>query len=63
MPPNPEEHGPFTEAVSQTPLTAPALALLGMLTEKFGLPTDRKPKTIGEAYNMLQRIGKGLFGD
>ena len=62
VPPNPESNGPFTEAVSQTPLTAPALALLGMLTEKFGLPTDKKPKTIGEAYEMLQRLGKGLFG-
>ncbi len=62
VPPNPESTGPFNEAVSQTPLTPPALALLGMLTEKFGLPTDIKPKTIGEAYEMLQRLGKGLFG-
>lgn len=63
VPPNPEAHGPFSEAVSQTQLTAPALALLGMLTEKFGLPTDKKPKTIGEAFDILQRLGKGLFGE
>jgi hypothetical protein len=33
-----------------------------MLKEKFGLPTDKKPTTIGEAYEMLQRLGVGLFG-
>ena len=63
VPPNPEAFGPFTEAVASMPLTAPALSLLGMLTEKFGLPTDKKPATIGEAYEMLQRLGKGLFGE
>ncbi len=63
VPPNPDEYGPFTEAVSGTPLTPPALALLGMLTEKFGLPIDKKPTTVGEAYDTLQRLGKGLFGE
>ena len=62
VPPNPEATGPFTESVSGMPLTPPALSLLGMLTEKFGLPTDKKPTTIGEAYEMLQRLGTGLFG-
>lgn len=62
VPPNPEADGPFAVAVSDMPLTAPALSLLGMLTEKFGLPTDTKPETIGEAYVMLQKLGKGLFG-
>lgn len=62
VPPNPESFGPFTESVANMPLTPPALALLGMLTEKFGLPTDKKPATIGEAYEMLQRLGIGLFG-
>lgn len=62
VPPNPEAQGPFSESVSRIPLTPPALSLLGMLTEKFGLPTDKKPTTIGEAYEMLQRLGAGLFG-
>ncbi|MBV6478265.1 MAG: Phospholipase C 1 [Ignavibacteria bacterium] len=62
VPPNPESHGPFSPEVSKIPLTPPALALLGMLTEKFGLPSDKKPTTFGEAYEILQRIGKGLFG-
>ncbi|HMQ69779.1 MAG TPA: alkaline phosphatase family protein [Ignavibacteria bacterium] len=63
VPPNPEAHGPFPAEVYSMPLTAPALALLGMLTEKFGISTDKKPKTIGEAYEMLERLGKGLFGE
>ncbi len=63
VPPNPEAFGPFTESVASMPLTPPALSLLGMLTEKFGLPTDKKPATIGEAYETLQRLGKGLFGE
>ncbi|HRB01644.1 MAG TPA: alkaline phosphatase family protein [Ignavibacteria bacterium] len=62
IPPNPEAKGPFSKAVSQISLTPPALSLLGMLTEKFGLPEDVKPKTFGEAYEILQKLGKGLFG-
>lgn len=62
VPPNPEANGPFTKTVAQTPLTPPGLALMGLLTEKFGLPSDKKPQTFGEAYEMLQRVGKGLFG-
>lgn len=63
VPPNPEANGPFSPEVSKMPLTPPALALLGMLTQKFGLPIDKKPTTFGEAYEVLQRLGKGLFGD
>lgn len=63
VPPNPEATGPFSPAVSQMPLTPPALALLGMLAEKFGVTNEPKPKTIGEAYDILQRLGKGLFGE
>ena len=62
VPPNPDGHGPFSPAQAKTPLTPPALSLLGLLAAKFGLPTDPKPKTFGEAYEMLQRYGKGLFG-
>jgi hypothetical protein len=35
---------------------------MGMLSAKFGLPAEPKPKNFGEAYEMLQRLGKGLFG-
>jgi phospholipase C len=62
VPPNPEARGPFSVAVARTPLTPPALSLMGMLSAKFGLPTEPKPRTFGEAYEMLQRLGRGLFG-
>jgi phospholipase C len=62
VPPNPEARGPFTHAVSAMPLTPPARALMGMLVKKFGLPTDNLPQTFGEAYEALERLGRGLFG-
>jgi phospholipase C len=62
VPPNPEARGPFTAAQARIPLTPPALSLLGMLAAKFGLPSEPRPTTFGEAYEMLERYGKGLFG-
>ncbi|HMQ69318.1 MAG TPA: hypothetical protein PKC58_10060 [Ignavibacteria bacterium] len=54
VPPNPEATGPFSPSVSQMPLTPPALALHGMLAEKFSVKDELKPKTIGEANDILQ---------
>jgi phospholipase C len=62
VPPNPEARGPFNGAAAATPLTPPALSLMGMLVAKFGLPPEARPRTFGQAYEMLQRLGKGLFG-
>ncbi len=62
VPPNPEARGPFSPSVARTPLTPPALSLMGMLAAKFGLPAEPRPKTFGEAYEALERLGKGLFG-
>jgi phospholipase C len=62
VPPNPEARGPFTGAAARAPLTPPALSLVGMLAEKFHLPPEEEPKTFDEAYELLQRLGKGLFG-
>ncbi len=61
VPPNPEARGPFTGAAARTPLTPPAKSLMGMLVQKYGLPTDKEPETFGEAYEQLQRLGRGLF--
>jgi hypothetical protein len=61
VPPNPEARRPFTPDQARTPLTPPALALMGMLTAYLGLPVDQAPTTFGAAYEMLQH-GKGLFG-
>jgi len=62
VPPNPEARGPFTPDQARTPLTAPALSLMGMLTAHLGLPAEQAPTTFGGAYEMLQRGGKDLFG-
>ena len=62
VPLNPDARGPFTPAQARTPLTPPALSLVGMLAAKQGLSVDQKPTTFGEAYELLQRAGKGLFG-
>lgn len=62
VPPNPDARGPLTPAQARTPLTPPALSLLGMLAAKRGMHTEQTPTTVGEAYELLQRAGKGLFG-
>jgi phospholipase C len=62
VPPNPEARGPFTPAEARMPLSPPALSLMGVLAAKAGLPPDERPETFGEAYDLLQRVGKGLFG-
>ena len=62
VPPNPEADGPFSPQAGNAPLSAPGRALMGLLVEKFGLPTDEEPKTYDEAWGLLQRLGKGLFG-
>ncbi|MFO0994694.1 MAG: alkaline phosphatase family protein [Hyphomicrobiales bacterium] len=62
VPPNPEATGPFTPQAGKAPLTPPGLALMGMLVEKFHLPKDQEPKTYDQAWKLLQRVGKGLFG-
>lgn len=62
VPPSRDAIGPFTAGEARLPLTAPAKAALGMLVKKFGLPTDAVPETFGQAYEALQRVGKGLFG-
>jgi phospholipase C len=61
VPPNPEADGPFSPAAGNAPLSPPGRALMGLLVEKFGLPTDEEPKTYDEAWGLLQRLGKGLF--
>jgi len=62
VPPNPEAEGPFSPQAGNAPLTPPGQALMGMLVEKFHLPKDQEPKTYDQAWVLLQRLGRGLFG-
>lgn len=62
VPRNPEAAGPFSPAAGNAPLTSPGAALMGTLMAKLGLPPDQEPKTYDEAWTLLQRWGRGLFG-
>ncbi|MGN7860314.1 alkaline phosphatase family protein [Microbacterium sp. 22303] len=62
-PPNPEAKPPHpAHAHAGKPLTPPAQGLLGLLLARYGLPEDQQPQTFIDAYNLLHKHGKGLFG-
>ncbi|WP_251443391.1 alkaline phosphatase family protein [Microbacterium sp. USTB-Y] len=63
LPPNPESKPPHpAHAHATKPLTPPAQGLLGLLLARYGLPEDKQPQTFLDAYNLLHKHGKGLFG-
>jgi phospholipase C len=62
-PPNPEAETPHPGDAHRTaPLSPPARGLLGMLIAKYGDGSEPDPQTYGEAYELLQKYGTGLFG-
>jgi phospholipase C len=61
VPDNPEAGGP-TSSTGSAPLTDPAVGLLGMLLSRYGRPGDPVPTTYGQAYELLERRGRELFG-
>lgn len=62
-PPNPEADAPHPGDAHRTaPLSPPARGLLGMLIAKYGDGSEPDPQTYGEAYELLQKYGTGLFG-
>lgn len=62
-PANPEEKPPHpAHKHKDKPLTPPAHGLLGLLLARYGLPDDEQPQTFEDAYNLLHKHGKGLFG-
>lgn len=63
LPPNPEAATPHPGSEHRTaPLSPPARGLLGMLVAKYGDGSEPEPQTYGEAYDLLQKHGTGLFG-
>ncbi len=62
LPSRASARGPFTPEEARQPLTPPALALMGMLTARLGLPAGEAPTTFGGAYELLQGRAKGMFG-
>jgi phospholipase C len=62
-PPNPEAQPPHPGDAHRTaPLSPPARGLLGLLIAKYGDGSEPEPETYGEAYELLQKYGIGLFG-
>ncbi|MEJ3404257.1 alkaline phosphatase family protein [Rathayibacter sp. YIM 133350] len=63
IPPNPEANAPHPGDAHRTkPLSPPARGLLGLLLAKYGRPDDTEPENFGDAYNLLNTYGVGLFG-
>ncbi|MET0813241.1 MAG: alkaline phosphatase family protein, partial [Microbacterium sp.] len=62
VPANPESSLPFDEGADDRPLSPPGVGLVGMLVAKYGTPGEPVPKTYREAYEAIDRLGKGLFG-
>ena len=49
------------DAHRTAPLSPPAKGLLGLLIAEYG-DGESEPTTYGEAYELLQEYGVGLFG-
>lgn len=60
-PPNPEDVPAPQEQHKHRPLSAPARGLLGLLLARYA-PDTPVPATYGDAFEVLVRHGKGLFG-
>ena len=62
VPANPEKGAPEPGSAERNrPLSPPGRGLLGMLLAKYARG-EREPQTYGEAYDLLQTYGNGLFG-
>ncbi|GAA2908521.1 phospholipase C [Microbacterium keratanolyticum] len=62
-PTNPQATPPHPAHAHKTkPLTPPAHGLLGLLLARFGMPDEEIPQTFGQAYDLLNTHGQGLFG-
>ncbi len=63
VPPNPESRGlPFAAGADDRPLSPPGVGLMALLVAKYGEEGEKEPKSYREAYEMVNRRGKGLFG-
>lgn len=62
VPPNPEDVPAPHEQHKHRPLSTPAQGLLGLLLARYE-PNAPVPKTYGDAYDVLVKHGKGLFGE
>ncbi|MGP3535814.1 alkaline phosphatase family protein [Microbacterium sp. RD1] len=63
-PANPEagKLKPYDDDADDRPLSPPGVGLMALLVAKYGEKGDKVPKTYREAYEMVNRRGKGIFG-
>ncbi|KQX07166.1 MULTISPECIES: alkaline phosphatase family protein [unclassified Leifsonia] len=61
-PPNPESTTHPAEKDRDHPLSPPGRGLVGLLIAKYGAPGEAEPQTYGDAFDLLQKYGAGLFG-
>ncbi|WP_210480882.1 alkaline phosphatase family protein [Naasia sp. SYSU D00948] len=62
VPTNPERNAPFVQGSGDRPLSPPGVGLVGMLVARYGRSGEKIPATYREAYDTLQRHGRGIFG-
>lgn len=63
VPPNPEASPPSSGEDNDKALSPPAVAMLAVLLSKYGQPGDPLPKTYADAYELLEKHGRELFGN
>lgn len=62
VPKNPESELPFEPGSEDRPLSPPGVGLVGMLIARYGGPGDTVPTTYQQAYELLAKHGKSIFG-
>ena len=62
LPANPEAQAPYPGGDDDRPLSPPGVGLVGMLTAHFGGDETKIPRTYREAYELIDKHGRGLFG-
>jgi phospholipase C len=62
LPPNPESADPVPGGDDDRPLSPPGIGLVGMLIAHYGGDESRVPHTYREAFNEIDKHGRGLFG-
>jgi phospholipase C len=62
VPKNPEADPPYEKEAEDRPLSPPGIGLVAMLIAKYGTPGENIPATYKEAYEVIQKYGRGVFG-
>lgn len=61
LPPNPEADAP-APGDEDRPLSPPGIGLVGLMMARYGDPGEPVPRSYREAFDAVERLGRGLFG-